>query len=135
MPFKPGKSPTDVSKKIQRILTTELDANIEKGLFTIYTMLSGTADFYVPVDTSTLVQSRDYRIREESNRWQMTYGYYTKYAQYLHDSNNWSPKQPGTPGKPNGGYNPNARSDWLNVAWAEVGQDAIRQFANMVEPK
>lgn len=135
MPFKQSKSPSDVSKRIVQILTSDLSENIERGLYTMYTILSGTADYYVPVDTSSLVKSRTYRIRSESGQWRMTYGYYSEYAQYLHDSNKWSPKAPGTPGKPNGGYNPNAQSNWLNIAWSEVGQDAIKQFANMVKPK
>lgn len=101
----------------------------------MYATLSGTADYYVPVDTSDLVKSRTSRIRQEGTDWRMTYGYYTGYAQYLHESTNWQPKPPGSPGKPNGGYNPNAKPGWLNLAWDESGDEARRVFARIIEPK
>lgn len=134
MPFKPGKSPSAVSSRLRFILESELPKDIERGLFTMYTTLSGAADFYVPVDTSTLVKSRTYRIRQEGGKWRMTYGYYTDYAAALHERTDWQPKPPGTPGKPNGGYNPNAKPGWMNIAWNEVGDEAVRNFARMIEP-
>lgn len=135
MPFKSGKSPTDVAKKLNKTLTQDLPLDIEKGLFSMYTILSGTADYYVPVDTSALVQSRTSRIRKAGDNYRLTYGYYTEYAQYLHESRNWEPKPPGTPGKPNGGYNPNAKPGWLNLAWNEAGDEARKAFARIIEPK
>ena len=77
MPFKAGKSPADVARKINKALTEDLPKDVERGLFTMYTILAGEADFYVPVDTSTLVKSRSYRVRDNGNGWRMTYGYYT----------------------------------------------------------
>lgn len=135
MPFKSGKSPADVARKINKALTEDLPKDVERGLFTMYTILAGEADFYVPVDTSTLVKSRSYRVRDNGNGWRMTYGYYTDYAAALHERADWNPKPPNTPGKKGGGYNPKAVSNWMNVAWNEVGDDAVRAFANMIEPK
>lgn len=135
MPFKAGKSPADVARKINKALTEDLPKDVERGLFTMYTILAGEADFYVPVDTSTLVKSRSYRVRDNGNGWRMTYGYYTDYAAALHERTDWSPKPPNTAGKKGGGYNPNAVNNWMNVAWNEVGDDAVRAFANMIEPK
>lgn len=133
MPFKPGKTPADVARKINKALTHDLPKNIEKGLFAMYTELAGTADFYVPIDTSALVQSRSYRIRYNGDGWKMTYGYYTDYAAALHERNDWQPKPPNTPGKKGGGYNPDARPNWMNIAWNEVGDDAVRNFGRMIE--
>lgn len=135
MPFKAGKSPADVARKINKVLTEDLPKDVERGLFTMYTILAGEADFYVPVDTSTLVKSRSYRVRDNGSGWRLTYGYYTDYAAALHERTDWNPKPPNTPGKKGGGYNPNAVSNWMNVAWNEVGDEAVRAFANMIEPK
>jgi hypothetical protein len=135
MPFKPGKTPADVARKINKALTEDLPADIERGLFTMYTTLAGTADFYVPVDTSALVQSRSYRLRHNGSGWTLTYGYYTDYAAALHERHDWQPKPPNTPGKEGGGYNPNAKPEWMNIAWNEVGDDAVKNFARMIEPK
>ena len=135
MPFKPGKTPADVAKKINKALTVDLPANIERGLFSMYTELAGTADFYVPVDTSALVQSRSYRIRPSGDGWQLTYGYYTDYAAALHERTDWQSKPPNTKGKKGGGYNENAKPNWMNIAWNEVGDGAVKLFGRMIEPK
>ncbi|QGZ13103.1 hypothetical protein [Alteromonas phage XX1924] len=135
MPFKQGKSPADVAKRINKALTQDLPKDIEKGLFTMYTHLAGTADFYVPIDTGALIKSRSHRIRKNGEGWTLTYGYYTDYAAVLHNRNNWRPRLPNSKGKNGGGYNENARSQWMNVAWNEVGDEAKKLFANMIEPK
>ena len=106
----------------------------------MYTILSGTADFYAPVDTRNLIQSRTYRIRKTVGAWRLTYGYYAtskkgyNYAAHLHETTGWEPKPPGTPGKPNGAYNPNAQPDWMNIAWNEAGDEALAAFGRMIEP-
>ncbi len=143
MPFKSGKSPSDVSRKIKDALERELPKDIERGLYTMYTVLGGASDYYVPVDTNNLVRSRDQtvRIRKEQGGWRLTYGYfaYTEdgfdYAKYLHETTDWKPKPPGSQGKQGGGYNPNAQPDWLNLGWRDAGQRAISAFAKKVEPK
>ena len=135
MPFKAGKSPADVALKVNKALTEDLPRDVERGLFTMYTILAGTADFYVPVDTSTLVKSRSYRIRKTRNNWRLTYGYYTDYAAALHNKNNWLPRPPNEGGKKGGGYNPNAQFDWMNIAWNEVGDEAMIAMGQMVEFK
>lgn len=151
MPFKPGKSPSDVSSRLRFILESELPKDIERGLFTMYTTLAGAADYYVPVDTATLVKSRTYRIRNEGGKWRMAYGYYTDYAEALHSPtrggkmDGWKPVDPYERewrsksasefvGGGTGGYNPNARQGWMNIAWNEVGDEAVRNFARMIEP-
>lgn len=135
MPFKKGKSPADVAKRINKALTEDLPKDIESGLFAMYTILSGTADFYTPLDTGALRNSKSYRIRQNGDKWVMTYGYYTDYAAALHERTDWTPKPAGTPSKPNGGYNPDAEPNWMNIAWNEVGDDAVKNFARMIEPK
>jgi hypothetical protein len=135
MPFKQGKTPADVARKINKALTVDLPKNIESGLIGMHNELAGTADFYVPIDTSALIQSRSYRIRPSSEGWTLTYGYYTDYAAALHERADWQPKPPNTKGKKGGGYNENARPNWMNIAWNEVGDDAVRTFGRLIEPK
>ena len=135
MPFKKGKSPADVAKRINKALTEDLPKDIERGLFDMYAKLSGHADYYTPLDTGALRNSKSYRIRQNGDKWVMTYGYYTEYAAALHVRTDWPPKPPGSHGKPNGGYNPDAESNWMNIAWNEVGDDAVKNFARMIEPK
>jgi len=134
MPFKQGKSPADIARKINKALTVDLPKDVEKGLFTMYKHLASHADFYVPVDTTTLVKSRSYRIRDNGSGWRLTYGYYTDYAAALHERTDWQPKPPPK-GEGGGGYNPDAKPNWMNIAWQEEGDQAVKLFANMIEPK
>ena len=135
MPFKVGKAPSDMTRKLDQILKQGLSKNVEAGLNAMYMVLSATADYYVPEDTTSLIMSRSFRIYPNGDGWRLTYGYYTDYAYYLHEYQNWQPKPPGTPGKPNGSYNPNAKPDWLNIAWRESGQDAVNAFGAIVGRK
>lgn len=135
MPFKQGKSPADIARKINKALTVDLPKDVESGLFTMYTHLASHADFYVPVDTATLVKSRSYRVRNNGNGWRLTYGYYTDYAAALHERTDWQPKPPPKGKDGGGGYNPNAKPNWMNIAWQEEGDQAVKLFANMIEPK
>jgi len=135
MPFKAGKSPADVARKINKALTEDLPKDVERGLFTMYTHLAGMADFYVPIDTGSLVDSRSYRMRKNTEGWRMTYGYYSDYAAALHERTDWNPKPPPKGEDGGGGYNPEARPNWMNIAWQEEGEQAVRLFANMIEPK
>lgn len=134
MPFKAGKSPSDVNDRISKILKDELPKNIEAGLYGMYTVLGGTADFYAPVDTTALIKSRDRKIEQTTGGWKLTYGYYTEYAAALHDPEGelkgWKPKPPNTQGKKGGGYNPNAREGWMTIAWSESGEEAMKVFAS-----
>ena len=152
MPFKKGKPPADVAKRINKALTEDLPKDIESGLFTMYTILSGTADFYTPLDTGALRNSKSYRIRQNGDKWVMTYGYYTDYAEALHSPkeggkmDGWKPVDPYErewrtvkasefKGSGTGGWNPSATQGWMDIAWNEVGDDAVKNFARMIEPK
>jgi len=135
MPFKQGKTPAAVAKRVDIALTQALPKDLEAALYAMYTILGGTADYYVPVDTTMLVQSRTYRIRKMGQSWILTYGYYTDYAAALHENNNWLPAAPGIADKKGGGYNPNAQYDWMNLAWREAGDEALAVAARMIEPK
>lgn len=135
MPFKTGKTPADVARKINKALTQDLPKDVERGLFTMYTHLASHADECTPIDTGALRQSKSYRIRDNGNGWRLTYGYYTDYAAALHERTDWKPKPPPKGEDGGGGYNPEAKPNWMNIAWQEEGEQAVRLFANMIEPK
>lgn len=129
MPFKPGKSPADVNKELSKKITTEIPNNIQMGLYSMYQVLSATADNYVPVDTTDLVKSKSFRIENlGAGQFRMTYGYYTEYARYLHESFDWSPRPVGAPGKRGTQWNPNAKPKWLDLAWQESGKKSVEAF-------
>ena len=132
MPFKPGKSPKDVTKRINKVLTTALAKDIQRGLLAMYSVLGGRADFYVPVDTGNTRNSRRFSIDQNVTGWRLTYGYYNDYVKYLYFSRDWKPKPPGTPGKRTGGYNPEAQPDWMGIAWREAGDIAVKAFAKEI---
>jgi hypothetical protein len=134
MPFKPNKSPADVARRINKALTVDLPKDVERGLSVMYSILGSQADFYVPIDTAALIKSRSKRFRKSGDKYKLTYGYYSDYAAALHERTDWSPRPPNTAGKKGGGYNPNARPDWMTIAWNEVGDEAVKNFVRMIEP-
>ena len=89
MPFKSGKSFTDVNSNIKKAFQ-KLDNNIEAGLYELGGDLGLLADFYVPVDTNDLRSSRAMKVTKSANSATVTIGYYQDYAPALH-----SPKKGG----------------------------------------
>jgi hypothetical protein len=139
MPFKSGKSPADLSASIKKRLLERLPKQIEKALYTMGNEMGAASDHYVPVDSANLVNSRALRVTQTADGWRLTISYYGKQAGALHSPktgskmDGWKPKPPGSPGKPTGGYNPNAKQDWLNVAWREEGDRLIKEFAEDIK--
>lgn len=129
MPFKPGKSFENVNNALNRKISKDIPNNIGNGLFKVYQTLSATADKYVPIDTTDMIKSKRFQIIKSGQySYTMTYGYYTEYAKYLHNSFDWSPRPVGAPGKRGNQWNPNAKPEWLNLAWKESGQKAMKLF-------
>jgi len=130
MPFVKGKTPSDVNKKLSKMAEKTLPDNIKKGLYSMYQVLGSTADKYVPVDTWDLVKSRDFKITQGGSKFTLTYGYYTEYAAWLHESFNWSNRPPGKRGKPiSHDWNPKGSPKWMDKAWREGGSYAIKKFS------
>jgi hypothetical protein len=91
-------------------------------LTTVAYAIGANADFYVPVDTNTLMNSRAVSpARQEGSglRVILSDGVEKKAddASALHGTASysplWKPKPPGTPGKKTGGYNADARPGWI----------------------
>jgi hypothetical protein len=90
-------------------------------------IVGSRSDYYVPVDTSALLNSRFTRAIELPTGWRGIVGYSQGYAAALHERTDWSPKPPGSPGKRTGGYNPNAKPKFLQIG-AEESEATIRRI-------
>ena len=144
MPYKSGKSVADVNNKIDRFVNKEIPQKIEAGLYSVATSLGGNADFYVPVDTNALMNSREHRVAKVGANFVATVGYYQKYAAALHDPkpggkmDGWKPRTPemraeaksakNYTGRSIGGFNINAKQGWLNIAWEWKGEELLKKF-------
>ncbi|MEQ3653694.1 MAG: hypothetical protein ABNH21_06575 [Glaciecola sp.] len=124
MPFKSGKSPRDLSNHIDAKLKDIAGPKLEQALTTVAYMVGGRADFYVPIDTSALLNSRQISITPEGESYRATIGYYQDYAVFLHGSETftptWQPKPAGSASKPTGGYNAQASAFWINKGAEEI---------------
>ena len=127
MPFKQGKSPKDIAKKVNAKIDHIINDQLEGALTAVIFAIGGKADFYVPVDTNALMTSRTTNVTPYRNGYRATLGYggpKASYALALHGTSTysplWKPKPPGTPGKPTGGYNPIATPGWIFRGVAET---------------
>ena len=135
MPFKKGKSPKDLANKINAKVNEVSGEKVEKALTTVAFAIGGAADFYVPVDTNALMNSRATSVIASGNGYQAKITYGTDYAAALHGTANysplWKPKPAGTPGKKTGGYNPDAKPGWIFRGVADTDVDGIFKKAMM----
>jgi hypothetical protein len=129
MPFKSGKSPKDVAKKVNDKIDHIVNVQLEGALTAVVYAIGGRADFYVPVDTNALMNSRETHVIPHKDGYRATLGYYQNYALALHGTATysplWKPKPPGSPGKPTGGYNASARPGWIFIGVAETDVEGI----------
>jgi hypothetical protein len=144
MPYKKGRSVADVNNKIDNFVNKEIPQKIEAGLYSVATSLGGYADFYVPVDTNALMNSREHRVAKVGGNFVATVGYYQKYAAALHSPkpggkmDGWKPRTPemraelksakNYTGRAIGGFNINAKQGWLNIAWEWKGEELLEKF-------
>ncbi|MEE4290317.1 MAG: hypothetical protein V2J13_01055 [Cycloclasticus sp.] len=117
MPFKAGKSPQDAANNVSAKIKQVTDEKLEIALTKVAYAIGANADFYVPVDTNALMNSRTIKIVPQNGGFRATIGYYQDYAAALHGTASysplWKPKPPGTLGKKTGGYNADARPGWI----------------------
>tara|TARA_R110002153_G_scaffold8006_1_gene35144 strand:- start:635 stop:1045 length:411 start_codon:yes stop_codon:yes gene_type:complete len=129
MPFKSGKSPKNVAEKINKKLDHIANEQLEESLTAVIYAIGGRADFYVPVDTNALMNSRETFVVKQNDGYTATLGYYQEYALALHGSATytplWKPRPRGAPGKPKGGYNPSATPRWIDRGVDETDVDGI----------
>jgi hypothetical protein len=129
MPFKSGKSPKNVAEKINKKLDHIANEQLEESLTAVIYAIGGRADFYVPVETNALMNSRETPVVKHKDGYRATLGYYQEYALALHGSATytplWKPRPVGATGKPKGGYNPSATPRWIDRGVDETDIDGI----------
>jgi len=118
MPFKAGKAPTDVNKRVKAELTQRTGTKLERALSSAMVALGNASDQYVPIDTYDLIQSRLINIIPTSNGFKATLGYYEDYAKYLYSDTSWLPRTAGSPGKRGSGVNSKAKPFWIQKGLA-----------------
>lgn len=122
--------PVRGTKNVRRNLKTQVDiiqrAKLPIAMRKAVFALGARADQYVPIDTSALINSRFTRVQTFGSSVQGVVGYTQAYAAALHSPESggrldgWKPQPPGTPGKPNGGFNPKAEQGWLDIGADEA---------------
>tara|TARA_R110000850_G_scaffold145062_1_gene267108 strand:- start:111 stop:554 length:444 start_codon:yes stop_codon:yes gene_type:complete len=140
MPFPLGKSPQDVAKKVNEKIDHIINDQLEGALTAVIYAIGGNADFYVPVDTNALMNSRETHVTPHKNGYRATLGYYQNYALALHGSATYSPLwKPVDPferewrqesaktfvGNGKGGWNPSARPGWIFMGVAETDVEGM----------
>ncbi len=115
----------NVKRGVQRF-TAERQRLAKVAATKVGFIIGARSDYYVPIDTKALINSRYVRAENTATGARVRIGYTQEYAQYLYSNTNWQPKPPGTPGKPTGGYNPNAEPFWLDRG-AEESKAAQQQ--------
>lgn len=118
------KLQSNIKRKFKDVTGRKVEIGLTKWGF----LIGGRADQYTPIDTSALINSRQVNVRKTAEGWRMSVSYNQNYAAFLHENHNWKPKPPGTPGKPTGGYNPNATSKYLEKGAEEVYTMGLRLF-------
>ncbi len=135
MPFKSGKSFNDVNKKIENFADNVIPKRVMGNLYDLATTFGNYTDFLVPIDSGTLMDSRNQTVTQTGDLFKATIGYYGKQAGILHSPkpggkmDGWKPKPVPSPGKKTGGFNADARQDWFNVTWAQYGNQLLSEFA------
>lgn len=101
-------------KKNTAAFIKRVDDKTEKVLTMIGAIIISNAKFYVPIDTSNLINS-DFR-QVTDNR--LRVGFTAFYALPLHGTDTytpmWKPRPPGSPGKVANGYNADATPQFLS---------------------
>lgn len=110
----------NVRRGLSRFFNSEVDRRVERAMTEILIIGMAKAAVYTPIDKGLLINSSFREVRVVGGKTIGVAGYTQNYAQALHDREDWQPKQPGTPGKRRGGYNPNAGPKFLERGFEET---------------
>lgn len=119
------------ASKVRRNFRATMETQSKKAKIAVTKasfVIGSRSDFYVPIDTSALLNSRFNRTIALTSGYRGIIGYTQNYAAALHERTDWSPKPPGTPGKRTGGYNPSAKPKFLEIGAEESAQTIERIF-------
>lgn len=105
-----------IRKNVQTVVHGKIPLKIERALTAIGVVVGNRAIEFTPLDTGALINSQDRDVREYMGGYRLSIVYTQSYAAALHNRDDWKPRPPGSPGKPNGGYNPRAIPEWMDAA-------------------
>lgn len=138
MPFVPGKGVDDAVKDIRELARKRIFDRARRALTVAGYNLGAHADQYVPIETGALINSRRQEVNKSGDTITLTLGYYQTYAGFLHNPkpggklDGWKPRPVPSPGKKTGGYNPDAKQGWLDIAWNEIGDEITKDIFKRV---
>lgn len=117
--------PVKIARPVR--LFTRGEQITEGAMVAILATIGANAAQYVPIDTAALLNSQFRTIEQGPTGLVGRIGYTQAYAAALHERMDWKPKPPGTPGKPNGGYNPDAQPGYL-ARGVEESREQIKKI-------
>lgn len=110
-----------------KVFRKRVELATERSLTAIAAVVLSRAKYYVPIDTSALINSDFREVSKTESGSTLTVGFVQNYALAMHERLDWQPRLPGTGGKPaTSGYNPNARPKFLTRGVEESEQDIQR---------
>lgn len=134
------KGLVEAKRNIDVVVKSTIPKHAEKAMYITLTLIENRSLEYVPLDTANLLNSRFKTIEQEGAVTFGRIGFTASYALPLHSPrpgskmDNWQPKPVPSPGKQTGGYNAEAKQDWLNIgldeAWPEI-QRAVNEEMNL----
>lgn len=133
------KGINELKRSIATLTNAEVPKQAGAAMYAVLTLVENRSLEYVPLDTGALLNSRFKEIRQEAGLTIGRIGFVQAYALPLHSPqpgskmDNWQPKPVPSPGKLTGGFNANARQNWLNIgleeAWPEAQRAVKEAFA------
>ena len=134
---------SEIKKNARATIRQKIPQKIERALFSVSAVVANKGMEYTPLAYSLLQNSQYHLVEATANGFQAVVGYTQEYALPLHSPepggkmDGWKPMDPYERewrtrnasefvGNGSGGWNPNARQDWLNVAYKEVEVDVNR---------
>lgn len=131
----------ELKRNVNTLTAVDVPKAAGRALYATLTLIENRSLEYVPLDTGALLNSRFKEIKQESGLSIGRIGFAQAYAVPLHSPkpggkmDNWKPKPVPSPGKLVGGYNPNAKQDWLNIgldeAWPEIQRAVKDEFSTL----
>lgn len=146
------KGINELKRNINTLTAVDVPKAAGRALYTALTLIENRSLEYVPLDTGALLNSRFKEIRQETGLSVGRIGFAQNYAVPLHSPkpggkmDGWKPQTPedramrmSAANYPSsgmsGGYNPNAKQDWLNIglneAWPEIQRAVKDEFSNL----
>lgn len=105
-----------IINNVRKVFKGQIPRRIERSLTSIGIVVGNKALERTPLDTSALINSQDRLLYRTSTSYTMAIIYTQAYAAALHEREDWKPRPVGSPGKPDGGFNPNATPKFLTSA-------------------